>query len=231
MRDTFARTISKYPNERLYRLLIFTGKAPKITAYEDHLLREVTYLKFSCIHYKDYDIEKLRNDKRLGARIMQAFVLKGTKTDSMSSIDVENYAGEVFDYINKFNKDDNEFGIAVSFINQLFGLKERKKNGQLCSKFVEDYGMNIDYNSTFEEMLQEKGIQKGIEIGQEKGIQKGIEIGQEKGIQIGQEKGLQKGIEIGIEKGVLDMAKSMLENGLTIELIAKITKLKKKQIM
>jgi predicted transposase/invertase (TIGR01784 family) len=40
-----------------------------------------------------------------------------------------------------------------------------------------------------------------------------------------------KGIEIGKEQVILEMAKAMLENGITIELIAKVTKLKKKQIL
>jgi predicted transposase/invertase (TIGR01784 family) len=62
----------------------------------------------------------------------------------------------------------------------------------------------------------EEGYGEGIEKGIEKGIQKGIQKGIEKGI----EKGIQKGIEQGIEKGKIEVAKQLLINGVSEDIVS-----------
>lgn len=63
------------------------------------------------------------------------------------------------------------------------------------------------------------GLKQGIEQGIEKGIEKGIEQDIEKGI----EQGIEKGIEKGIVKGVIQVAQKMLQEGITVDVISKIT--------
>ena len=60
----------------------------------------------------------------------------------------------------------------------------------------------------------EEGIEEGIEIGKQEGKEEGIEIGKE------------EGIEEGIEK----VALSMFRNGMTIEMVEKITGLNREKI-
>ena len=62
----------------------------------------------------------------------------------------------------------------------------------------------------------------GIE---ERGIEKGIEIGIEKGIEKGREEGIEKGREEGIEKGKIELIESMLRKGYKPELISEMTDL------
>nr|WP_223245657.1 hypothetical protein [Cardinium endosymbiont of Bemisia tabaci] len=73
--------------------------------------------------------------------------------------------------------------------------------------------MRIEANTV--EKYRREGEQKGRLEGEQKGRQEGIRIGQEKGILIGQEKGK-------IE-GKMEIAKSMLLQGYSIEDIVLIT--------
>ncbi|EUD08947.1 hypothetical protein HMPREF1564_1695 [Providencia alcalifaciens R90-1475] len=58
---------------------------------------------------------------------------------------------------------------------------------------------------------------------------------QEKGEKIGWEKGLEKGIEQGIEKGMreakITMARSLLKNGVSLELIIESTGLSREELI
>ncbi len=68
--------------------------------------------------------------------------------------------------------------------------------------------------------------EKGIKIGEEKGII----IGEEKGIKIGEEKGIIIGEEKGKKEREIEIAKKMLEQGLDIQTINKITGLSHREI-
>lgn len=68
---------------------------------------------------------------------------------------------------------------------------------------------------TIAQQLEQKGIEKGIE----QGIQKGIEQGIQKGIQVGE----QRGIEKGRNEGKLEVARTMLANGLDRDSVMKMT--------
>jgi hypothetical protein len=73
----------------------------------------------------------------------------------------------------------------------------------------------------------EIGVGQGIEIGVEQGIEigvgQGIEIGVEKGIVIGVEQGIEIGVEKGKEEARIEMAKGMLEMGMSIQEVARIS--------
>jgi predicted transposase/invertase (TIGR01784 family) len=88
----------------------------------------------------------------------------------------------------------------------------------------------------------EKGIEKGKAEGEKIGIEKGIEKGKAEGEKIGIEKGIEKGKaegeRIGIEKGkaegetaaLLKIAKNLLNEGLKVQDIQKVTGLSEKEI-
>ncbi len=69
-------------------------------------------------------------------------------------------------------------------------------------------------------------ITTATEIGEEAGLLKGEAIGLKKG----RKEGLQKGETIGLKKGREAVAKTMLAEGLDIQLISKVTGLSEKEI-
>ena len=73
---------------------------------------------------------------------------------------------------------------------------------------------------------KEKGREEGLEKGREEGLEKGREEGLEKGLEKGREEGLEKGLEKGREEGekkkALDMAQKLVQEGMSLEKVAKI---------
>ena len=59
----------------------------------------------------------------------------------------------------------------------------------------------------------------GFEIGREEGMQKGMEEGMEKGMQ----KGMEEGMEKGMEEGMRIAARKMLDSGIDVDFILRIT--------
>jgi len=92
------------------------------------------------------------------------------------------------------------------------------------------------------ELATEKGIAQGMEKGIAQGMEKGIAQGMEKGIAQGMEKGIAQGMEKGIvqgmEKGIaqgekeakISIAKNLLKNGLSMELVVSSTGLSEEEI-
>jgi len=55
------------------------------------------------------------------------------------------------------------------------------------------------------------------------GFERGFERGFEKGFERGFEKGIERGIEKGVEKNKFEIAKNMLHEGMSLEIIQKVT--------
>jgi predicted transposase/invertase (TIGR01784 family) len=87
-------------------------------------------------------------------------------------------------------------------------------------KNMDDYWAGIDYAKKTSRL---EGRQEGIAVGKAQGIV----IGRARGIAIGRAKGIARGKQ----EGKLEDAKSMLAEGLDPALVARVTKLPKKQIM
>jgi recombination-promoting nuclease RpnB len=60
---------------------------------------------------------------------------------------------------------------------------------------------------TIAQQLEQKGLEKGIQLGEQRGIEKGLQLGEERGI----------------EKGKLEVARTMLQNGLDRDTVMKMT--------
>lgn len=77
----------------------------------------------------------------------------------------------------------------------------------------------------------QKGIDQGIQQGIEQGIQQGIQKGIDQGIQQGMQKGIQQGIEQGIQQGKIEgidsekirIAKELLNNKVSLNIIVQST--------
>ena len=80
------------------------------------------------------------------------------------------------------------------------------------------------------ELAEEKGIQRGKEIGLKEGIQKGKELGKEEGLKEGKELGLKEGKELGSQQKAIEIARNLLKTGIDIEIISLSTGLTKEEI-
>ncbi len=78
-----------------------------------------------------------------------------------------------------------------------------------------------DKDSYFQSLKVYRDLHNVIDTAESEGIKKGIELGIEKGIEIGVEKGKLEGEK---QKSI-EIAKELLEDGMPLEKISKITKL------
>jgi predicted transposase YdaD len=65
------------------------------------------------------------------------------------------------------------------------------------------------------------GLLQGEERGLQKGVQQGLLQGEERGLQKGEERGLQKGLQ----QARISIAKSALQQGMSIETVSRLTSL------
>ena len=79
----------------------------------------------------------------------------------------------------------------------------------------------------YEEALIRQSKEDGLIEGEKKGKQAGLIEGEKKG----KEAGLIEGEKKGKKSGIISVAKNMLAEGMSIDLISKLTKLSEKQIM
>ncbi len=89
--------------------------------------------------------------------------------------------------------------------------KKRKLEEKYDMKITTELEGRFNSMCNLSNVVEEKGIKKGIEQGIEKGIQQGIE----KGI----EQGIEKGIEQGIEKGIRGLVDTLKELGIPKEVV------------
>ena len=75
-----------------------------------------------------------------------------------------------------------------------------------------------------------KGVERGMAEGLEKGRAEGIEKGRTEGIEKGRAQGKEEGLAEGMVKGKIEIAKTMLAKGMSVEMIAEITGLTAEEI-
>ncbi|MDR2580733.1 MAG: Rpn family recombination-promoting nuclease/putative transposase [Fibromonadaceae bacterium] len=139
------------------------------------------------------------------------------------------YTGFAFVMLPKFNKSLEE---CVSLHDKLLftlrnahKLKSRPK--QLRGKFF-DRLFKLAKFSTFTKMEFSQYTSRMMARADRKAQ---LEYAREEGIEQGITQGISQGITQGISQGIIETAKSMLKEGLDFALVARITKLPKKQVM
>ena len=124
-------------------------------------------------------------------------------------------------------------------VNYLTGNAAVRRLAELRDKWDLEYEMSMEYAKKMgTEDGKKIGLKQGIKEGKEQGIkegkEQGIKEGKEQGIKEGKEQGIQIGIEEGIQIGErnnqIKMAKEMMKQGISKELIEKITHLAKEEI-
>ena len=104
------------------------------------------------------------------------------------------------------SKYSNDEGIIKEVINMISHFNEDEKK-KADARFAED---------------QERTFLTLCQKNYDEGLEKGIEQGLEKGIEQGLEKGIEQGIEQGLEQRSIEIAKSMLNKKMGIELISEL---------
>ncbi len=70
--------------------------------------------------------------------------------------------------------------------------------------------------------VEQKGIEKGIQLSEQKGL--------EKGMQIGEQKGIEKGLQLGEQKARLEIAVKLLESGKSLKFVKEMTELSEEEL-
>ena len=100
---------------------------------------------------------------------------------------------------------------AIEELEQVSGDEKLQRIAELREKAIRDEKAALAY-----------ALDNGYKVGWEKGL--------EKGITDGLEQGLKQGIEQGIEQNKIEIVKNMLKEKVDIEIIEKVTEMKKEEI-
>ena len=96
-------------------------------------------------------------------------------------------------------------------------------------RFFEDW--ELEKLNRYVEYKEKQNVRKDArEEGLKEGYQQGIEQGFEKGIEQGIEQGIEKGIEEGKRLGIEQTVRNMLDEGIDISLICKVTGMTEEKI-
>ena len=122
---------------------------------------------------------------------------------------------------------------------ELYNVSKKLFNEEMHCSFMKEVINMASNRRYFEEWeiqqlndyVEYKARQNAINDGIERGLKRGLEQGIEKGIEKGIEQGIERGIEQGIEKTEIEYIKNMLNENIDIELISKITKKTKDEIL
>ncbi|MBP7496215.1 MAG: PD-(D/E)XK nuclease family transposase [Bacteroidales bacterium] len=98
---------------------------------------------------------------------------------------------------------------------------------------MDEYEDSLKYYRDIKNSLdtaREEGKIEGKEEGLKEGVEKGLKEGKEKGLKEGVEKGLKEGVEKGKEEEKNQIALNCLNEGMSIDVIKKLTGLTKQQI-
>ena len=80
-------------------------------------------------------------------------------------------------------------------------------------------------------MTTEQDIRNQIEYGRFEGLEEGLAKGEAKGLEKGRKEGREEGLAEGEAKKTLEMAKKMLEAGISCEQVMSITGLSEEEIL
>ena len=81
---------------------------------------------------------------------------------------------------------------------------------------------------------EEEGLKRGMERGMEQGMKEGMKEGMKQGIEQGIEQGLEQGLKEGIKQGkhssAIEIAKKLLENNISLDVIKNSTGLSDEEL-
>lgn len=108
-------------------------------------------------------------------------------------------------------------------VEYLTGNAAVRRMAELREKRDLEYAVSMDY-------AKKQGLEDGKKQGIKEGKEQGIKEGKDQGIKEGKEQGIKEGIQIGERNNQIKTVKEMINQGLSIELIEKITHLTTEEI-
>lgn len=108
---------------------------------------------------------------------------------------------------------------AIGELEQVSGDEKIRRIAELKEKYIRDEQASLEY-------AKDEGYKTGKEEGMKAGIEEGMKAGKEEGMKAG----IEKGMKAGRNEGKNEIAKNMLKENLSIELISKLTSLSQEEI-
>ena len=170
-------------------------------------------LNFNCHGYKKDELGLYSKQKKLIV----------TDILTIFNINVDFYVNDYYNNGKKFKSNDELIIMLGLGKEELAELAERSDKVMEYKKKVDEVNNDDEVISWFTAEEERKMYQDAL-------IEQSKEEGKKVGLIEGEKKGKKIGLIEGEKKGILDIAKNMLAEGMSIDLIAKLTKLSKKQI-
>ena len=170
-------------------------------------------LNFNCHGYKKNELGLYSKQKKLIV----------TDILTIFNINVDFYVNDYYNNGKKFKSNDELIIMLGLGKEELAELAERSDKVMEYKKKVDEVNNDDEVISWFTAEEERKMYQDAL-------IEQSKEEGEKVGLIEGEKKGKKIGLIEGEKKGILDIAKNMLAEGMSVELIAKLTKLSKKQI-
>ena len=110
--------------------------------------------------------------------------------------------------------------------NDVYNEADFPVTSEIKARFKKDEGGTVKMDATLQKWMQESE-EIGEKRGEKRGREEGIMLGKEEGMMLGKEEGMmlgkEEGIMLGKEEGAKIIAKTMIDEGLPIELIMRYT--------
>jgi hypothetical protein len=209
--DCVIRLEAREPKKLVEAAVIYTGKALNQTSFRKVKESGLILVEFKSFHVPSYSLEELRTDPRPFFRIFQAARLAEelTKTTEEEAIlEAQDKAAEVFTTMRNLGRrssgewiyTDVQRNNTCTFTRRI--LKINKFN--VCPDFLEEYKTEMVNFTVYDEILQQERIA---------------------GLMEGEIKGEIRGEIKGEIKAKEDVALEMLNDDLSVERVARLTKL------
>ncbi|MEQ2025523.1 hypothetical protein ABLB84_06970 [Xenorhabdus szentirmaii] len=111
----------------------------------------------------------------------------------------------------------------VTTLNYLFAIMDSPHFEQVLQQLIEQVDNHQEVIMSIAQRLHEKGRKEGIQQGMSQGIQRGISQGIQQGIS--------QGIQQGEKRASANIARTLLKNGVNIELIMESTGLSREEVL
>ncbi|WP_036627312.1 Rpn family recombination-promoting nuclease/putative transposase [Pantoea sp. AS-PWVM4] len=189
-------------------VLFYTGKRspyPYSTRWLDEFDDPVLAVKLYSGDFPLVDVTVIPDDEIMGHRSMAALTLLQKHIHRRDMADL-------LDKLATLLLTEHITGQQlVSLINYLIQAGETSDAEAFVRDLAQRMPQHEDELMTIAQQLEQKGIEKGIEKGLEKGIEQGIKLGE------------QRGIEKGRNQAKLEVASTMLQNGIDRNTVMKMT--------
>ncbi|CDL81303.1 Rpn family recombination-promoting nuclease/putative transposase [Xenorhabdus szentirmaii] len=126
-----------------------------------------------------------------------------------------------------YNSDND----VVTILNYLFAIMDSPHFEQVLQQLIEQVDNHQEVIMSIAQRLHEKGRKEGIQQGMSQGIQQGISQGIQQGISQGIQQGISQGIQQGEKRASANIARTLLKNGVNIELIMESTGLSREEVL